>query len=214
MDTPSATSRTADTVDTSQPAIGPAPARDRLLAAARELLAEVPVERITVRTIAARAGVRHATITHHYGSRAGLLAIAIGATLIDLADAITHAPDIHTAVRGAFHHLLQQPGLTSAIGVVTMGSNTVEQREGFPVVDAFTAHLEAAGAPPERARDRAATITMMIFGWVGAEARWLRMGGHADDPTTGRYEFLQTLLGVVDDAIHGRPTRKRQPAPA
>lgn len=210
MDTPSDASRT---VDRSQPATGPAPARDRLLAAARELLTEVPVDSITVRTIADRAGVRHANITHHYGSRAGLLATAIGATLVDLADAITHAPDIHTAVRGAFHHLLEQPGLTSSIGIVTMGSDAVEQREGFPVVDAFTAQLKAAGAPPERARDRAATITMMIFGWVGAEERWLRMGGHADDPTTGRYEFLQTVLGVVDDAIHGRPTPKSQPAP-
>jgi hypothetical protein len=26
------------------------------------------------------------------------------------------------------------------------------------------------------------------------------MGGHPD-PTTGRYDFLQTLLGVVDDTI-------------
>ena len=176
------------------------PARDRLLVAAHELLTEVPLERITVRTIAARAGVGHALITRYYGSRAGLLTAAIGSTLIAMKDDIAHAPDIHTAVRGAFHRVLENPELAAAISIVTTQSRAVERSEGFPMVTALAAHLEAAGASPARARARAATIINMIFSWVGIEDRWLRMGGHPD-AITGRYDFLQTLLELVDSAI-------------
>jgi AcrR family transcriptional regulator len=181
-------------------------ARDRLLAAAYQLLTEVPVDRITVRMIAARAGVGHSLITRHFGTRAGLLTAAIGATLVNIAKDITEAPDIYTAVRRAFDRVLQSPELTAAINVVTTQSKAVEQREGFPIVEAFAAQLEAAGAPPQRARARAATITNMIFVWISAEPRWLRMGGHPD-ATTGRYDYLQTVLELVDNAIAGRPAQ-------
>ena len=201
-----------DATDARLPETRPAAAsaRDRLLAAAFQLLTEVPVDRITVRMIAARAGVGHSLITRHFGTRAGLLTAAIGATLVTIAKDITRAPDIHTAVRGAFDRVLQSPELTAAINVVTTQSQAVEQREGFPIVEAFTAHLEAAGAPPQRARARAATITNMIFVWIGAEPRWLRMGGHPDT-TTGRYDYLQTLLELVDNAIAGGPTPDQPP---
>jgi AcrR family transcriptional regulator len=190
----------AETASGSSPPQRAAPARDRLLVAARDLLTELPVERITVRTIAARAGVGHALITRYYGSREGLLTIAIGATLITMADEIAAAPDIRVAVRDTFQSVLENARLAAAISTITTQSRAVEQSEGFPMVTALAAHLEVAGASPARARARAATIINMIFGWVGTESRWLRMGGHAD-PTTGRYDFLQTLLGVVDDTI-------------
>jgi hypothetical protein len=62
----------------------------------------------------------------------------------------------------------------------------------------LTTHLEAAGATPAAARRTAATLTLMVFAWAGAESRWLKMSGHANDPTTGRYEFQQTLLPLAD----------------
>ncbi len=179
---------------------GSDPARQRLLVAARELLAEVPITGITVRMIAERAGVGHALITRYYGSRARLLTIAIGMTLVDLAADIADAPDAHAAIRRAFDRVLGSRELTAAINVVVLETEEVEEREGFPIVEALTAHLEAAGAPPAAARRTAATLTLMIFAWAGAEARWLRMSGHADDPTTGRYEFQQTLLALADRA--------------
>src|SRR5215471_19282528 len=47
--------------------------RDRLLAAAREELAEVGTQGISLRAIARRAGVSHALPKHHFRDRAGLL---------------------------------------------------------------------------------------------------------------------------------------------
>jgi AcrR family transcriptional regulator len=174
------------------------PARDRLLVAARELLTEVPLDAITVRAIAARAGVGHSLITRYYGSRAGLLAAAIADALTTIADEIACADDIHAAVRLAFARVQENPELTSAINVTTTQTDTLQQRRGFPVVEAFTAHLQAAGVPAEHARERAATITMMVFIWAGSGTRWLKMSGYDHDPTTGRYRYLQMLLELVD----------------
>lgn len=186
---------------------GPAPARpdharDRLLTAARELLSQAPMDTITVRMIAERAEAGHTLITRYYGSRRRLLTIAIGITLIELAQQIEAAPDAHAAVRSTFHHVLQSRELTSAINVATLDS--AEQTD-FPVVDALARHLSSAGATLARARERAATLTLMIFAWAAAEPRWLKMAHHADDPTTGRYQFQRTLLALVDDAIHPQP---------
>jgi len=158
---------------------------------------------ITVRMIAERAGVGHTLITRYYGSRGRLLTIAIGITLMELAHQIAAAPDVHAAVRSTFHQVLQSRELTSAINVASLDS--VEQTDDFPVSDAFATQLSSAGATPERARERAATLTLMIFAWAAAEPRWLAMAHHADDPTTGRYEFQRTLLTLVDEAIHHQP---------
>ncbi len=155
---------------------------------------------ITVRMIAERAGLGHALITRYYGSRGRLLTIAVSVTLVELAADVAGASDMHAAIRRTFDRVLGSRELTAAINVVALETEEVEEREGFPVVEALTAHLEAAGAPPIVARRTAATLTMMIFAWAGAEPRWLRMGGYADDATTGRYEFLQILLALADRA--------------
>jgi AcrR family transcriptional regulator len=163
--------------------------------------------------IAGRAGVGHALITRYYGSRAALLLSATGTTLVSMATDIANAPDIHAAVRGAFNRVQKHPEMTAAINTLTTETHAIEQSEGFPIVEGFAAHLRAAGVPAARARHRAATITVMIFGWVGPEPRWLRMAGFGDDPTTGRYEFLQTVLELVDSTIHPPPTDDRPSGP-
>lgn len=173
-------------------------ARQRLLAAARELLAEQPVSDITVRMIAERAGVGHALISRYYESRGRLLTIAVGFALVELAAEVANAADSHTAIRRIFDRVLSSE-LAGAINVIALQNEEVEEREGFPIVEALTTHLEAAGAPASAARSAAATVTMMVFAWAGTETRWLKMGGY-DDVTTGRYEFLQILLALADRA--------------
>lgn len=173
-------------------------ARQRLLVAARELLAEQPVGDITVRMIAQRAGVGHALISRYYGSRGRLLTIAVGLALVELAAEVADAADARAAIRRIFDRVLSGE-LAAAINVIALQNEEVEEREGFPIVEALTAHLEAAGAPAGAARSAAATVTMMIFAWAGTETRWLRMGGY-EDATTGRYEFLQVLFSLADRA--------------
>lgn len=48
--------------------------RDALMAAAIEVVAEKGLRGVTYRAIAARAGVNHTLVTHHFGSIEGLLA--------------------------------------------------------------------------------------------------------------------------------------------
>ena len=78
--------------------------RSALLRAARELMAEKGLPRVTVREVAERAGVGAALVNYYFGSKAGLL------------DAIVqqHAED----VRRRLHEAVSRPG-------------SVEQRIGF-----------------------------------------------------------------------------------
>ena len=48
--------------------------RDALMAAAIDVVAEKGLRGVTYRAIAARAGVNHTLVTHHFGSIEGLLA--------------------------------------------------------------------------------------------------------------------------------------------
>ncbi len=47
--------------------------RDTLLAAAEQALAELPLQKVTLREIARRAGVSHAAPKHHFNSLGQLL---------------------------------------------------------------------------------------------------------------------------------------------
>lgn len=73
---------------------GPENTRPAIMAAARDLFAEVGFERATVRAIAARAGVDPAMINHHFGTKDELLVAVLDLPFdpARLADAIVSRP--------------------------------------------------------------------------------------------------------------------------
>jgi AcrR family transcriptional regulator len=177
-------------------------ARDRLLRAACDLLTELPLDEITVRRIAERAGLVHSLVTRHYGSRQRLLTVAISRSLIDLAARIRAAPNVHVALESAFDQVMHSRELTSSINIATVASTDVEdEARGFPVADAFAGHLTALGVDPRRAQELAGTVTLMIFSWAGAEHRSLAMTGHANDPVAGRAAFVHTLDALIRSSV-------------
>lgn len=66
---------------------GPAPGRERILAAAMARIAEDGAAGTSVRAIATAAGVSPALVLHHFGSKAGLIA-ACDAHLVDVVRAL------------------------------------------------------------------------------------------------------------------------------
>ena len=74
--TPTATATRPDTVDTGRP-VGRSEVMEAVLDAATELFAERGPDAVTVREVADRAGVNHALIHRHFGTKEELLRIVL-----------------------------------------------------------------------------------------------------------------------------------------
>ncbi|MDX8153603.1 TetR/AcrR family transcriptional regulator [Patulibacter brassicae] len=74
------------------PVADAAQTRDRLLAAAAELLEEAAGEDVSTRAICDRAGVRSPTLYHHFGSKEGLLDAVVSHGLREFLDAADEPP--------------------------------------------------------------------------------------------------------------------------
>lgn len=83
------------------------PRRERILEAARTVLAEAGYERTTTRRIAEAAGVNIATLHYHFGTKEALLSEAVRGALREaearLQRAIETAPTAVEALESAFH---------------------------------------------------------------------------------------------------------------
>ena len=76
------------------------PTRERLLAAAEDLMAERPAHELTVRDITARAGTNVAAIGYHFGSREDLLLEALRRVLVRVTEERRAAIDALPAEAG------------------------------------------------------------------------------------------------------------------
>lgn len=75
------------------PAADGAQTRDRLLAAAAELLEEAAGEDVSTRAICDRAGVRAPTLYHHFGSKEGLIDAVVSHGLRAFLDSVDEPPE-------------------------------------------------------------------------------------------------------------------------
>lgn len=140
--------------------------RAELLAAATELLSERPAGDVTVRDIAARAGVQHSMITRHFGSKRALIAEAVGAVAADYAAAVGDAGDPAEGYVRALRHLRSLPAsglVLTADAAERAGDPTAEQ---FPGIALHLQGLLAAGAEDDlRTRVLAGLLISMVIGW-------------------------------------------------
>jgi TetR/AcrR family transcriptional regulator, repressor for neighboring sulfatase len=200
MDTP------IDTQAGTPPADRPHSAQ-RLLDAARELLAEKPAPDLTVREIAARAGVQHALIRRHFGSRDGLLARVVAETLAQFAAAVDAAPDFAAALAVGLEQLTTNRALTSGMAMLVVGRR-IGDVVSYPLADAYEAQLLRAGVDPGRARDTAVVVISLMSGWAVGEGFWLGMSGRGNDPPGGR-EIVERAVGaIVDQALRATPATR------
>jgi TetR/AcrR family transcriptional regulator, repressor for neighboring sulfatase len=187
-------------------ALGPRSAQ-RLLAATRELLAEKPAADVTVREIAARAGVQHTLIRRHFGSRDALLSLVVAETLSQFAEAVDAARDLPGAVQTVLEQFSTNRALASGMAVLVLGQG-LSEIERFPLADALERQLLLAGVDRARARDTAVVVIALTSGWAASLRFWLSMAGRRDDPSAARDAIERAVWALIEDAMHD-PTATR-----
>jgi AcrR family transcriptional regulator len=191
--------------------------RDRLLAAAREVLAADGLEGLTLRAIARRAGVSHGAPLRHFATLAALLAALAAdgfARLVATVDGELAAADAAAAAagttldprrrlaiagRGYLRFAREDPGVFS----VTFRPERVDmtdgryQEEGFrsfqQLVDLVEAAQRAGWQPDVPTRDLAAVMWANIHGLATLGLHGA-LGAVAGDDALPRLSALSSML--------------------
>ncbi|WP_031465063.1 TetR/AcrR family transcriptional regulator [Sciscionella sediminilitoris] len=155
--------------------------RERLLAAAVELVGELGWSGVTTRLVAERAGVNPGLVHYHFSSVAELLSQACGGYVRRLLDETTAALTAHDDIETGMHWLLDELSRYSG-----------HHSASLPLVEAFL----AAGRDPGLRTELAAVLA----DFRGQVAEWLCAHGkhHQAEP-------IAALLGAALDglALHG-----------
>ncbi len=165
-----------------------------LIDATIELLAERPVDRITVRDVGERAGHHHRFVAAWFGGKAGLLAAVFEHMLRALpqpGQTLTESGDIHPRARQAVHVLNW---------LVANHPETFADRTETPLVDAVAAAYGALGLGESDARLLAQLI-------VAAAAGFVLFGGVLGlqpGDLARLYELQMRMVGLIAaDPQHG-----------
>lgn len=163
--------------------------RNALLQAGLEILDKEGIGAVTLRAIAARAGVSHAAPAHHFGNVKGLMTALATIAFDRLHDSIQAAVDaapkqtaeqVRAAGRGYLGFAMSNPGLFRLM---------------------FTASLlDAADPELQRAGDRAYQQLLSIAGPAAAQR-----GGHsADDVSAVALQMWCTVHGFAHLLLEGQ----------
>ena len=170
----------ADSSDGASLARGPEAVRASLIKAARELLAEVGPNLMSVRSVAAKAGVNHGLVHHYFGGKRGL----IEAAARHLAE--EHFAHAQQRAQGA----LVPPALTlgedsqylrAMVRLVLDGHLQTAVREiseGYSIpgqVQQYIAGRYRDGQAPPEVKARLAATFAMEMGWAALEPLLLKM---------------------------------------
>jgi AcrR family transcriptional regulator len=154
-----------------------------LLAATRELVARQPYETVTVRQIAARAGVHHSLIYRHFGSKERLLWEAMNEVAWEMASLLRADPRLRDVVPAMHLAILERADWMRSLAQLLMAGSALEGYErSFPTMRGLRMLVEreradsgaAAGAadgpdPAANGPDPAvvvATATAASAGWI------------------------------------------------
>jgi AcrR family transcriptional regulator len=136
--------------------------RAALIEAAGGLFAERGPARVSVREVAAAAGVNHGLVHHYFGSKDALLR----AVLDELA---AHVADEAAAWDGTDEWFqtgdstMRHARITAYL-LLDAGDPAAVQTE-FPAVGALVRELRARGLTERQARTRAAQVSALVLGW-------------------------------------------------
>lgn len=143
-----------------------------LLVATRELVARQPYETVTVRQIAARAGVNHALIYRYFGSKERLLWAAMNEVAWEMASLLGAAPRLRDVVPAMHLAILERADWMRSLAQLLMAGSALEGYERrYPTMRGLRALLEreradagVAGGPDPRLV--IATATAASAGWI------------------------------------------------
>ncbi|MFP5489046.1 MAG: TetR/AcrR family transcriptional regulator [Acidimicrobiia bacterium] len=164
--------------------------KERMIAAAIELLAERPVERITVRDVAERAGHHHRFVSAWFGGKAGLFLAVLEQQLRD------RVPGSTILSTGEIDASTVQ--LVQVVSwLITNHPELFAGRTETPLIDAMTEFYGERGLPPDDARLYSKLVIAGVAGFVLLEPV---LDLRADD--LGRLVELQWRML---DALGGEP---------
>lgn len=152
--------------------------RADLLAATVALLSDRLPDQVTVRQIAERAGVQHSMITRHFGSKAALVAEAVGSVAGGYAAAVQHADGPAAGFVAGLRHLRSLPVSGLVLAAPSADRAGDDEAERFPGFAAHVRQLLDAGEPDDEAtRVLAGLAVSMVIAWSAMRATMLEAAG-------------------------------------
>ena len=191
--TPTATATRPDTVDTGRP-VGRSEVMEAVLDAATELFAERGPDAVTVREVADRAGVNHALIHRHFGTKEELLRIVLAKAIERMAAVARDTTNTGEDIRDVIAAMRREEPAIRLLAWALLAGYPIEQiwpeYPAFQKVQSVLAEEQAAtGADGENPRIVVATGTAMLFGWILFR------------PFLDRAAQLSTIPGLDDEDV-------------
>jgi len=133
-------------------------------AAAVELLAEHGPREVTMRKVAARAGVNHALIHRHYGTKDALIRAVVTEQSRQLGERAASLPEADAAT---MLRLLQDyPAYWRVLARITLDEPSLLADQQLPAATAGLALLAGGSAADEDTRAAAAVAASTALGWL------------------------------------------------
>jgi AcrR family transcriptional regulator len=178
-----------------------------VMEAAAELFADRSPSRVTIREIAAKAGVNHALVHRHFGTKKELLRAVIQRGTLEYSERINEINDPAEAFRAGFLFGAEDdPAAATLARAVLDGSLRGRPERAFPGMARHIALLDGAidatGAAPRHAvRVIAACAFAFMGGWFILEDWLVPAAGLSDrDVTQVRDEVANLLKDLVSHA--------------
>jgi AcrR family transcriptional regulator len=190
--------------------------RAKILAAARDLFARHGVDGVSVRRIAAAAGVDHALVHRYFGTKSEMAAEIVRAeaqTLADLGRPDADTPTSLAVLREALEYLLTE-GRTTVLLMVRaeldgLAPETMLGDATLRPVRLLADWLEREGAAHRSQVDprvSAVVLGAMVMGLVGMQPLLAAGAGLGDeDPDDLRRRCVQTVVALAAAAVGAAP---------
>ena len=150
--------------------------RVEVMAAVRDsamvLFAERGPDAVTVREVAERAGVNHALIHRHYGTKEELLRVVLAAAIERMADVARHTTNTGEDIRNVIAAIRQEEPAVRLLAWAILAGYPIEsvwpEYPAFQRVQTVLADEQGTAGPGGREDPRVAvaTGTAMLFGWI------------------------------------------------
>jgi AcrR family transcriptional regulator len=120
-------------------------AREALLVAAHELMAEKGYPRVTVREVAERAGVQAGLVNYHFGGKTGLLRSAVASISQEMLERVRQAVAHEGSTEERFRALIH--GIVEAISAAPYGPRLMVEQILFADAEAVEEFVERIARP-------------------------------------------------------------------
>jgi len=151
--------------------LGAAPTRDRIVAAARELVETGGVEALSMRKVAAEVGVAPTAIYWHIGSRRDLLNAVLDSMIADLPPILARGSTPRGRLASVARSLRDQVRATTATQQVAQALGRGAELS-FPAQVVLAREMAAAGLRGEEAARAVRAVLFVVGGFILLEANF------------------------------------------